>query len=88
MLRNIKPRNLLLTLDGHPELTDFGIAQVSDSEHSFTKTSSVLSTIAHMSPDQRMDCKSTAQVAGAAHQHHVLSLETAGPAPAAHRPGR
>jgi serine/threonine protein kinase len=56
--RDIKPHNILLGMDGRAKLTDFGIAQVTDTDHSMTKTGSILGTLAYMSPEQRMDAKS------------------------------
>jgi serine/threonine-protein kinase len=55
--RDIKPHNILLAMDGRAKLTDFGIAQVTDTDHSMTKTGSILGTLAYMSPEQRMDAK-------------------------------
>ena len=55
--RDIKPHNILLSTEGKPKLTDFGIAQVSDTDHSMTKTGSILGTLAYMAPEQRMDAK-------------------------------
>lgn len=57
--RDIKPHNILLTVDGEPKLTDFGIAQVTSSDHSLTKTGAVMGTMAYMAPEQRMNAKSS-----------------------------
>jgi len=48
--RDIKPGNVLLTEDGQPRLTDFGLAKVDRSELSVT--GQVLGTPSYMSPEQ------------------------------------
>ncbi|MCE9563593.1 MAG: protein kinase [Planctomycetes bacterium] len=48
--RDIKPANVLLTADGDPRLTDFGLAKVGRSDLSVT--GQVLGTPAYMAPEQ------------------------------------
>jgi len=48
--RDIKPANVLLTSDGDPRLTDFGLAKVGRSDLSIT--GQVLGTPAYMAPEQ------------------------------------
>ena len=55
--RDVKPHNILLTEDGLPKLTDFGIAQATSSERSLTRTGTVMGTWAYMAPKQRTDAK-------------------------------
>lgn len=54
--RDVKPHNLLISADGVPKLTDFGIAQITGGSN-MTKTSSVMGTLAYMAPEQRISAK-------------------------------
>jgi len=51
--RDIKPHNVLISSDGIPKVTDFGIAQVSDTNSGLTRTGMVMGTLAYMAPEQR-----------------------------------
>lgn len=50
--RDLKPGNILLTPDGTPKVTDFGLAKEIGAESNLTKTGTALGTPAYMSPEQ------------------------------------
>ncbi len=50
--RDLTPRNILTTREGHPKVMDFGLAYLTDATRHFTRTGYTLGTPQYMAPEQ------------------------------------
>ncbi len=50
--RDLKPANILIDTEGHPHVTDFGLAKRTEADPELTASGVILGTPAYMSPEQ------------------------------------
>ena len=50
--RDLKPANILLTADGMPKITDFGLAKSLGADGGLTRTDSIIGSPSYMAPEQ------------------------------------
>lgn len=69
--RDVKPQNILITIDDHPKVADFGLARIVGAD-SLSKSGELAGTYGYMSPEQAM-----AKRIGIDHRTDIFSLGAA-----------
>ncbi len=50
--RDLKPANVLMTKDGIPKLSDFGLAKLENEQNDYSRTGDIVGTPGYMAPEQ------------------------------------
>ena len=74
--RDLSPANILISRDGVPKVTDFGLAKLTDSEHRLTQDHARMGTIEYMPPEQFRDAATVTVAADAPEAVHWTAQDT------------